>query len=159
MTPVFWLVRLGEVLAYPLLTLTVRLPAYAQGEWVSVSRQKFAGLVGHDLVWCLYCDWMTGVWALGSEMLRNVESFWCPIRFRSDKKCANCSIDFPDVDGGWVAADATMADVTRTWQSRYGGPGDHAWFGHPLRVTVNGRPVPDPPGPTGLTGLTEARQG
>ena len=140
-TPVFWLVRLGELFAYPLLTLTVRLPAYKQGEWVSVSRQKFSGLVGHDLVWCLYCDWMTGVWSLGTEMLRNVESFWCPIRFRSDKKCANCSIDFPDVDHGWVPADGTMADVTQTWERMYGSQADHAWFGHPVRLTVNGQPV------------------
>ncbi len=140
-TPVFWLVRVGEVLAYPLLTLTVRLPAYRQGEWVNVSRQKFAGLVGHDLVWCLYCDWMTGVWSLGTEMLRNVESFWCPIRFRSDKKCANCATDFPDVAGGWVAADGTMADVVRQWERMYAGQRDHAWFGHPVRLTVHGRPA------------------
>ena len=37
-------------------------------------------VIGHALIWCLYCDWMTGVWSLGTEMLRNVESFWYPIR-------------------------------------------------------------------------------
>ena len=47
---------------------------------------KVEGLVGHDRIWCLYCDWMTGVWSLGTEMLRNVESFWCPLRFSSDAK-------------------------------------------------------------------------
>ena len=31
--------------------------AYKQAEWVNVSRTKFDGLVGHDLIWCLYCDW------------------------------------------------------------------------------------------------------
>ena len=140
-TPVFWFVRVGEVLAYPLLTRIAGLPAYTQRDWVNVSRQKFDGLVGHDLIWCLYCDWMTGVWSLGTEMLRNVESFWCPIRFRSDKKCVNCSIDFPDVDHGWVPADGTMADVTRTWERMYADQSDHAWFGHPVRLTVNGRPA------------------
>jgi hypothetical protein len=105
--------RLGQYLVYPPLTWLVRLPKYNTAEWVNVSRHKFEGLVGHDLIWCLYCDWMTGVWSLGTEMLRNVESFWCPIRFRSDKKCENCTLDFPDLDNGWAPADGTMADVVK----------------------------------------------
>ena len=143
-TPVFWMVRVAEVALYPLLVRLVNLPAYDPGDWVNVSRQKFCGLVGHDLIWCLYCDWMTGVWSLGTEMLRNVESFWCPIRFHSEKKCANCAIDFPDVDHGWVPAGATMADVAATVE-RMHGDGVHAWFGHPARVrlTVKGKdPAP-----------------
>src|SRR5215203_2500614 len=131
-TPVFWVVRLSQVALYPFLVRLVNFPAYNQGEWVNVSRQKFCGLVGHDLIWCLYCDWMTGVWSLGSEMLRNVESFWCPIRFDSAKKCANCSVDFPDVANGWVPADGTMADVTDVLEKMYGqGQSPRAWFGHP----------------------------
>jgi hypothetical protein len=139
-TPVFWVVRLAEVALYPFLVRLVNLPAYDQGEWVNVSRQKFCGLVGHDLIWCLYCDWMTGIWSLGTEMLRNVESFWCPIRFDSAKKCANCAIDFPDVEHGWVAADATMHEVAATVERMHGGR-VHAWFGHPARVplTVKGK--------------------
>src|SRR5262245_19550612 len=93
-TPLFFLVRLAELLVYPPLTWLVHLPAYNHAEWVSVSRHKFSGLVGHDRIWCLYCDWMTGVWSLGTEMLRNVESFWCPIRFSSEAKCENCRVDF-----------------------------------------------------------------
>jgi hypothetical protein len=100
--PIFAAARIGQYLVYPPLTWLVRLPKYNTAEWISVSRHKFEGLVGHDLIWCLYCDWMTGVWSLGTEMLRNVESFWCPIRFRSDKKCENCTLDFPDVDNGWA---------------------------------------------------------
>jgi hypothetical protein len=137
-TPVFWVVRVAEVTAYPLLTLIVGLPAYKQAEWVNVSRQKFSGLVGHDLIWCLYCDWMTGVWSLGSEMLRNVESFWCPIRFASGKKCANCAIDFPDIENGWVDASGTMADVAAVLEAKYEKNGVQAWFGHPVRLTVKG---------------------
>jgi hypothetical protein len=142
--PAFLLVRLAEVLAYPLLVWLVRLPWYRQGEWVSVSRHKFEGLVGFDRVWCLYCDWMTGVWSLGSEMLRNVESLWCPIRFSDASKCANCRIDFPDVDGGWVAHDGTMDDVVKVVEEKYAGRGrgqPNAWFGHPTRVTVEGQTV------------------
>jgi hypothetical protein len=144
-TPVFWLVRLAQVALYPFLVKLVGFPAYNEGEWVNVSRQKFCGLVGHDLIWCLYCDWMTGVWSLGTEMLRNVESFWCPIRFDSAKKCANCAIDFPDVDHGWVPAGATMAEVAETVQRMHAGP-SHAWFGHPSRVrlTVNGEDATTP---------------
>lgn len=57
----FWLVRLYELLLYPVLVATVRFPRYEARDWVNVSRHKFDGLVGYGLVWCLYCDWMTGV--------------------------------------------------------------------------------------------------
>jgi len=139
-TPLFWLVRLAETFVYPPLPWLIGLPKYNSADWVNVSRQKFDGLVGHDLIWCLYCDWMTGVWSLGSEMLRNVESFWCPIRFRSDKKCANCSIDFPDVTHGWVPAEGNMVEVTATIERMYEGE-QRAWFGHPVRITVHGEPL------------------
>jgi len=141
--PVFWFVRLGEWVVYPPLVLLVKFPRYKQGEWINLSRQKFDGLVGHDLVWCLYCDWMTGVWSLGTEMLRNVESFWCPIRFSDAKKCENCQIDFPDVFNAWVPADGSMADVTALLEKKYGvgkpteeQPASNSWFGHPERGTV-----------------------
>jgi len=137
--PLFWFVRVGEWVIYPPLTWIVKLPAYKSADWVNVSRHKFDGLVGHDLIWCLYCDWMTGIWSLGTEMLRNVESFWCPIRFYSDKKCENCKIDFPDIENGWVAADGTMADVVNVLETKQA-DGDHSWFGHPRRVTVEGEP-------------------
>ncbi len=137
-TPLFTLIRLAEVLIYPPLRWLVNFPRYKSGEWVNVSRHKFNGLIGHDLIWCLYCDWMTGVWSLGSEMLRNVESFWCPIRFDSGKKCANCSVDFPDVANGWVAADGDMAQVIAVLEKAHGGT-QHGWFGHPVRITVGGK--------------------
>lgn len=143
--PVFWIVRMAQIFIYPCLTLLVRLPPYRHADWVNISRHKFQGLVGHDRIWCLYCDWMTGVWSLGSEMLRNVESFWCPIRFSSEAKCANCKVDFPDIDGGWVPAHATMEAVAETLERHYK-PQDryHPWYGHPARLTVEGQPVPEP---------------
>ncbi len=137
--PLFWVVRVTEWVVYPPLTWLIKLPPYRSAEWVNVSRHKFDGLVGHDLIWCLYCDWMTGIWSLGSEMLRNIESFWCPIRFYSDKKCENCRIDFPDVDNGWVAADGSMGDVVKVIEEKQA-DGDRSWFGHPGRVTINGQP-------------------
>lgn len=145
--PIFWVIRVAEWFVYPPLIWLVRFPRYDQREWVNVSRQKFEGLIGHDLIWCLYCDWMTGVWSLGSEMLRNVESFWCPIRYHSDKKCANCQIDFPDIagtpgmpDSAWVGHDRTIADAAALVDRKYP-PGQkvNAWFGHPARLTVEGR--------------------
>ncbi len=139
--PLFWFVRMAEILLYPPIRALVRFPKYDQSSWVCVSRQKFDGLISHDLIWCLYCDWMTGVVSLASEMLRNVESFWCPIRFASDKKCANCQIDFPDVSEEWVRPDGTMAQVTQVLARKYGESGDaNSWFGHPARLTVNGEP-------------------
>ncbi len=145
--PMFWLVRLAEWVVYPPLVVLVRFPRYPQGEWVNVSRQKFDGLVGWDLIWCLYCDWMTGVWSLGTEMLRNVESFWCPIRFHSDKKCENCKIDFPDLEGGWVKSDGDMADVARLLEEKYpcGTTRRYSWFDHPERKSRKDKPDADKP--------------
>jgi hypothetical protein len=135
--PGFWFIRFLQVISYWPLVVLLGFPKYKQSEWVNVSRQKFSGLVGHDLVWCLYCDWMTGVYSLGAEMLRNVESFWCPIRFYDGKKCANCRTDFPDIEHGWVAPTGNMADVEKTMEDMYG-HGHREWFGHPARLTVKG---------------------
>ena len=133
-TPIFWCVRIAQCVLYPALVHLVNLPAYKPSEWVSVSRQKFSGLVGHDLIWCLYCDWMTGVWSLATEMLRNVESFWCPIRFACDKKCENCKVDFPDLNHGWVPANGNMAQVVNVLDHMYPPQGQpQPWFGHPSR--------------------------
>jgi hypothetical protein len=139
--PLFLLVRLAEILIYPPLIWLVNFPRYRHREWVNVTRHKFDGLVGYDRIWCLYCDWMTGVWSLGGEMLRNVESFWCPIRFNSPEKCANCRVDFPDIDGGWVPADGKMKDVVELLDQKYPGPGVNTWYGHPARLTVEGKDV------------------
>lgn len=131
--PVLWAIRLLEIAVYPALVYLLRFPRYNHADWVSLSRHKFRDLVGHDLVWCLYCDWMTGTWSLGTEMLRNVESFWCPIRFDHPKKIENCEGVFPDLSGGWVPADGTMEQVEATLEKQYGGEGDRSWFGHPAR--------------------------
>lgn len=136
--PVFFIVRVAEYIVYPPLTWLIKLPPYKSADWVNVSRHKFKGLVGHDLIWCLYCDWMTGVWSLGTEMLRNVESFWCPIRFDSSKKCDNCKVDFPDIDGGWIPSTGTMDQVAGVLNEKYSKAGPNAWFGHPVRLTIKG---------------------
>lgn len=132
--PVFFLIRLAEVLLYPCLVGLLGFRPYNHREWVNVSRQKFEGLVGHDLIWCLYCDWMTGVYSLGAEMLRNVESFWCPIRFYDGKKCENCQIDFPDIAKGWVAADGKMADVVKVLEDNTPPDQPWTWLNHPDRL-------------------------
>lgn len=141
--PGFWVVRLCQVMLYPPLVWLVDLPRCRAKDYVSISRQKFQGLVGYDLIWCLYCDWMTGVWSLGTEMLRNVESFWCPIRFTDAGKCARCVREFPDINHGWVSADGTMADVVAV-VNELQSTRPHAWFGHPVRLTVRGM-EPSPP--------------
>jgi hypothetical protein len=135
--PAFFAIRFAQVFVYPSLIWLLGFPNYKHSDWINVSRQKFSGLVGHDLIWCLYCDWMTGVYSLGAEMLRNVESFWCPIRFHYSKKCENCQIDFPDIAGGWVAADGTMEDVVQTLQSNMPSDRTWSWFGHPNRLRGN----------------------
>ncbi len=139
-----WTIRISEIVIYPLFRMLLGFPPLRQADWVNVSRHKFEGLVGHDLIWCLYCDWMTGVYSLGNEMLRMVESFWCPIRFYEGKKCENCQIDFPDIDNGWVPADGSMADVCDTLEKMYGS-GERGWFGSPTRLTVSAQTPTDPP--------------
>ena len=110
---------MAQLILYTPLVKLVQFSPYNAADWISVSRQKFSGLVGHDLLWCLYCDWMTGVWSLGTERLRNVESWGCPIRCSCEKKCANCAIDFPDVNNAWVHASGNMADVVKTLDRMY----------------------------------------
>jgi len=130
--PAFLLIRFSQWTTYPMLVWLIKLPPYKQAEWVNVSRQKFSGLVGHDLVWCLYCDWMTGIYSLGGEMLRNLESFWCPIRFYPGKKCENCKLDFPDVEK-WVDAKGSMKEVEDILKEKYEGKGWNSWWSHPER--------------------------
>lgn len=129
--PTFLLIRIGQILIYPMLRWTLRFPKYNAADWINVSRYKFEGLVGHDMVWCLYCDWMTGLYALAGEMLRNVESFWCPIRFYEGKKCDNCKIDFPDLEQ-WVPADGKMQDVEDLLLQKYppNSEKDRTWYGY-----------------------------
>ena len=77
---------------------------------------------------------MTGVYSLGAEILRNIESFWCPIKFYDGKKCENCRIDFPDVDE-WTEPDGSMKDVVALFEEKYP-PGPRAprgWFGSESR--------------------------
>lgn len=143
--PVLNVIRIAEYAVYPALVRVARLPRYDHAQWVNLSRHKVEGLVGHDLVWCLYCDWMTGVWSLASEMLRNVESFWCPIRFASPEKCANCSVDFPDIAGGWVPHSAPATAAAGLVERAYpAADGTNAWLGHPVRLTVQGKDQSQP---------------
>lgn len=129
---VFAQVRMATLLLYPPVAWLGKLPTYRASEWINLSRHKYDGLIGYDLLWCWYCDWMTGVWALGSEMLRNIESFWCPIRFRSDIKNRNIATDFPDVEQ-WAPADGTMEDAVRAFEAHYGEGKPNSWWGHPER--------------------------
>lgn len=138
--PAFLLVRLAELVVWPPLAWLMRFPQYKQSEWVNCSRHKFDGLVGHDRIWCLYCDWMTGVYSFGAECLRNVETFWCPIQFGDQQKCENCQIDFPDVREKWVKSNQKMADVVAAMEEHYpDSRPTNDWWCHPARLTVEGK--------------------
>jgi len=136
---VFVQVRIATILLSPPVAWLGKLPTYKSSEWVNLSRHKYDGLIGYDLLWCWYCDWMTGVWALGSEMLRNIESFWCPIQYRDPKKNRNASTDFPDVKK-WAPADGSMEDAVRAFEAHYDGKRPNSWWGHPDR----GQPGKEP---------------
>ncbi|MGE0615921.1 MAG: hypothetical protein AB7P04_09785 [Bacteriovoracia bacterium] len=130
--PAFLVIRLGQVTAYPLLSFTLGFPKYRHGEWIRISRQKFEGLIGLDLLWCLYCEWAAGVYSLGGEMIRNNESFWCPIRFYDQKHCGNCRTDFPDL-AQWIPLDSgKMDDVKKKLKETYTHqPADaRGWYGY-----------------------------
>ena len=139
--PAFWGLRLGEVIVYPPLRWLLNFPKYNVGDWINVSRHKYEGLVGHDLIWCLYCDWMTGVFSYAGEILRNVESFWCPLRFYDGKKCENCQVDFPDATEWATPESGSIAPAVALFEEKYG-DGRREWFGHPARLTVEGK-TPD----------------
>jgi hypothetical protein len=138
--PLFWYLRTHADHDGVDPVAAARLSSYKQSEWVQVSRQKFEGLVGHDLVWCLYCDWMTGVYSLGAEILRNVESFWCPIRFYDGKKVRQLRGRFPRREQRLGSArrddDRRLAKMEEMY-----GDGRREWFGHPTRLTVKGQPI------------------
>lgn len=133
--PVFLFLRLGQVTVYPLLSLCLGFPRYRSSDWIRLSRHKFDGLVGLDLAWCLYCEWAAGVYALGGEMVRNNESFWCPIRFASDKHCENCRVDFPDIDRWISQKTGRLEDVSQLLSHQYqkGSDRPRSWYGHPDR--------------------------
>jgi hypothetical protein len=116
--PIVWMIRLGQVTVYPLQVLGLGFPWYRHADWVSVNRQKFRGLVGHDLVWCLYCEWVLSIYSLGAEMIRNNESWWCPIQFHDADKCARCVTDFPAIPK-WVNPEGSMQDVKDNLRARY----------------------------------------
>ena len=133
---VFVQIRMAEILIYPPIAWLGKLPTYKASEWVNLSRHKYDGLIGYDLLWCWYCDWMTGLWSLGSEMLRNIESFWCPIQFFSPQKNLNASIDFPDL-AKWAPSNGTMKDAVQAFEKHYDGKGNNSWWGHPDRKIEN----------------------
>lgn len=116
--PIMWIIRVGQLTIYPLQVLTLGFPWYKHREWVSVSRQKFEGLVGHDLVWCLFCEWVLSIYSFGAEMIRNNESWWCPIQFHDQDKCAKCVGDFPDLNI-WVKPEGSMQEVKDHLLNRY----------------------------------------
>ena len=132
---VFVQVRLAEILIYPPIAWLGKLPTYKSSEWVNLSRHKYDGLIGYDLLWCWYCDWMTGIWSLGSEMLRNIESFWCPIQFQNPQKNSNASTDFPDI-AKWAPFEGTMEDAVEAFEKHYDGKQLNSWWGHPDRHPV-----------------------
>ncbi len=128
--PVFWAVRLAQVVVYPALNVAWGLPRLRARDYIALSRHKTAGLVGADYVFCLYCEWMTGLWSLGTEMLRHLESMWCPLRFGRAEQCERCTAVFPDI-AAWAPADGGMAGVEKFLILHYNGKpiGERAHLG------------------------------
>ncbi|RMH26782.1 MAG: hypothetical protein D6693_06535 [Planctomycetota bacterium] len=128
--PVFWMVRLAQVVVYPMLNVAWGLPRLRTRDYIALSRHKTEGLVGADYLFCLYCEWMTGLWSLGTEMLRHLESMWCPLRFGRADQCERCAATFPDIRE-WAPAEGGMAGVERFYELHYEGAplGDRAHLG------------------------------
>ena len=53
---------------------------------------------------------------------------------------ANCAIDFPDINRGWVEPDKSMADVVAKMEEMYSTT-PRAHFAHPVRLTVKGTEI------------------
>ncbi len=119
--PFFLLNRVGHVSGYYPLMWFLGFPKYKHSDYITVSRQKIRNLVGADLVWCLYCDWMTGGWSLSTEMLNEVESYWCPLAFEDKGKCEKCS-QFFRMDH-WAASGTEQSKVAELAGKTGGGRG------------------------------------
>src|SRR5579872_809370 len=117
--PFFLLNRVGHVASYYPLIPFLDFPPLKQSEYIKVSRHKIKNLVGADLVWCLYCDWMTGGWSLTSEMLNEVESYWCPLLFDDKDKCEKCSQFFRMET--WATPGASAEELARLAGKKGGG--------------------------------------
>jgi len=118
--PVFWLVRLAQAIVYPVLNIAWGLPRLRTRDYIALSRHKTKGLVGADYLFCLYCEWMTGLWSLGTEMLRHLESMWCPLRFGRADQCARCTATFPDI-AQWAPAEGGVEGVRAFLELHYEG--------------------------------------
>jgi hypothetical protein len=92
--PLFWLVRVTQMTVYPALVRLVGLPRYRTGDWVNLSRHKFKELVGHDLIWCLYCDWMTGLWRWARRCCATSSRCGAPSASRTAKSASTACASF-----------------------------------------------------------------
>ncbi len=108
--PFFLFNRLGQFTSYYPLMILLGFPKFRHADYITVSRQKIRNLVGADLVWCLYCDWMTGGWSLTTDMLNVVESFWCPLTFADQGKCEKCAQCFRMEQ--WAPADTNARQIS-----------------------------------------------
>lgn len=105
---------------------------FEDSDYITVSRQKIKNLVGADLVWCLYCDWMTGGWTLTTEILNEVESYWCPLQFADQGKCEKCAQFFRT--GHWASPGCTAEEISHVAGRTGGGKmtsGESAGLGRP----------------------------
>jgi hypothetical protein len=133
--PFFLVNRMGHFTGYIPLMVVLDFPRFNHADYISVSRQKIENLIGADLVWCLYCDWMTGGWSLTTAMLNEVESFWCPLTFVDREKCEKCSHFFRmDL---WAPSNATpeqMREALNKTQAARGSLGCLSSPVHPRTV-------------------------
>lgn len=119
--PMFWQIRVSEIVLYPPLRWAWGFPHLRARDYIAFSRHKTRGLVGADYLYCLYCEWMTGVWSLGTEMLRHLESMWCPLRFNGrEDQCERCSWTFPDIRQ-WASPEGGMPAVEQFLKLHYEG--------------------------------------
>jgi len=116
--PLFFVIRLTEIVVYPVLIWAWGLPPLHARDYIQLSRHKWQGLVGADLLYCLYCEWMTGVWSLGSAQLQNIETMWCPLRFGHEGQCDKCKLFFPDIDD-WARPETGMPGVEQFYKTHY----------------------------------------
>jgi len=106
----FFLMNRFAFLGYYIFVILLGFTHFRHSDYITVSRQKIKNLVGADLVWCLYCDWMTGGWTLSTEMLNEVESYWCPLQFADRGKCEKCAKYFRMEH--WAPPDCSAEEVS-----------------------------------------------
>lgn len=133
--PGLWMIRLGQVLIWPLVQKTLRQQVSVPADrWVRVSRRQTAGVIGRDRLWAWFSEWALGIAATGVDMLGALEALWMPVRFRSAAKNRRLAAALPGLLTTWLRPSDLAGEpdeVTERLQACHDAMTQPAWMTAP----------------------------